>query len=91
MNRVCAATAASVALVTCISAALGIVAAPPAQAHFCASPVRIEPGRQSTVSIAVAAEARALEVAIGVPRAFQVEEALDTGPWRGTVTGRTVR
>jgi hypothetical protein len=63
----------------------------PAMAHFCASPESIEPGRQATVTVAVAAEARVVEVVVEIPRGFRVDDVLETGRWRSARGSRTVR
>jgi hypothetical protein len=75
------------------AAAIWLVPARPAGAHFCAFPVAIETGRPQTVTVAVAAEedAHLVDVVITMPDGFRLDDTLDTGAWTSTNDGATVR
>lgn len=76
-----------------IVAALVVMVPPrPAAAHSCASPVAVEPGVSSTITIGVAAEAQSVvEVEVRVPDGFRLEEVPATEGWQSSERDDSVR
>lgn len=81
-----------VVAVVALAISLAAASEQPAAAHFCATPVYAEPGRTSTIAVAVAAEdSVAVEVAISAPAGFRLADPPQTDGWSGSVDGRTAR
>ncbi|MGH9039434.1 MAG: hypothetical protein ACRDZ3_04315 [Acidimicrobiia bacterium] len=74
---------------TIVVAASGII---PAEAHACATPVEIPVGEVTTIVVGVPAEIQpVVEVDVGIPDGFLLDEANDVGPWKVEHSGSTLR
>jgi hypothetical protein len=67
------------------------VAAGPAGAHSCASPVAVEVGRRASVPVGIAAEqAPVTGVEVTVPKGFRLARVRPPGGWRATAEATVV-